>query len=344
VYRLSPPAAGQSEWTEAILYNFTFEEGGSHDGAFPEAGLVMDGTGNLYGTTTMSGVGSSKNSGGRGIVFKLTPPSAGETAWTEEVICSFGQYFNDGNAPLAPVTLGADGAIYGTTSGGGLHASGTVFKMTPPASGTGQWTETILHNFTSGSDGSNPTAGVFLDSAGNVYGNTSVAFKLSPPATADKYWTFKSIYSAESVAALTLDTDGNFYGLGGTSVFRLTKSGSGTTWHPTQLYTFGASPPDANSPHYGSTIGADGNLYYTTVAGGYYNYGGVFKLTKPKVGGTWYETRLYSFALDEKGFYPQGGVVVDTKDNIFGTTYRGGNSKHPSDSDPGYGVVWEISP
>jgi len=341
VYMLSPPSAGQTEWSENIIHTFSVGNSGP-DGALPTAGVIMDGSGALYGTTAFGGV-ESKKCCDAGVVFKLTPPAAGQSSWNETIIYDFTQFESDGKKSQAPVTLGVNGALYGTSSSGGLHGSGTVFKLTPPASGTGEWTEAILYNFKNGTDGANPVTGVFLDSAGNVYGNTSVAFKLSPPGAGAVNWTFKPIYSAETVAGLTVDSAGDFYGLG-SSVFRLTKPVSGTSWHPTQLYTFGTSPPDASGPADAPTIGADGNLYYTTRNGGYYNYGGVFKLTKPKAGGTWTETRLYSFALNEKGYNPQGGVVIDAKGNIFGTAYLGGNSKDPNSNDPGDGVVWEISP
>jgi uncharacterized repeat protein (TIGR03803 family) len=127
-FRLTPRSGGA--WTETILYNFGSYDG---DGTFPHAGLIFDGSGNLYGTT---GAGGTK---GAGTVFKLTPSSRGE--WTESVMHNFAGYPSDGGGPVASVSFDAEGNLYGTTSvggtgGGGSYGGyqsfgGTVFKITP---------------------------------------------------------------------------------------------------------------------------------------------------------------------------------------------------------------------
>jgi uncharacterized repeat protein (TIGR03803 family) len=85
VFKLTPPAAGQTAWTETVLVSFNGANGNG-----PAAGLIADSAGNLYGTTNEGGAS------GLGTVFKLTPPAAGQTAWTETVLVSFngtnGQY------------------------------------------------------------------------------------------------------------------------------------------------------------------------------------------------------------------------------------------------------------
>jgi uncharacterized repeat protein (TIGR03803 family) len=121
---------------EAALYSFL----GGADGADPEAGLVMDATGNLYGTTTSGG------SNGKGTVFKLAIPKKTGREWKEKILYSFGKG-TDGATPVAGVSFDAAGNLYGTTSAGGTYGYGTVFQLTPSRSG---WTENILHNFQGG--------------------------------------------------------------------------------------------------------------------------------------------------------------------------------------------------
>jgi uncharacterized repeat protein (TIGR03803 family) len=120
VFRLSPPIAGQTAWTEPVLYSFS----GGVDGFGPVAGLTRDHAGNLYGTTD---VGGFSNFGG--VVFKLSPPAPGRRAWTETVLHSFNG--KDGAEPRAGLIRDAAGNLYGTTYAGGAHGSGTVFKLTP---------------------------------------------------------------------------------------------------------------------------------------------------------------------------------------------------------------------
>src|SRR5437879_8639617 len=126
--------------------------------------LVLDGTGNLYGTTVQSGEHSS------GTVFQLTP--SGNT-WTHTVLYSFTSGA-DGGQPYGGVTLDPQGNIYGTTVIGGSHSGpcvedgcGVVYKLTYSG---GRWKEHVIHAFTGGKDGYGPGAGVTLD--GNIYGMT----------------------------------------------------------------------------------------------------------------------------------------------------------------------------
>jgi uncharacterized repeat protein (TIGR03803 family) len=154
--------------TEQTLYSF---QGGS-DGAFPSGGLIFDGLGNLYGTT------SSGGAGGGGTVFKLTP-SGGSFTFT--LLFSF----TGSGGPAATLTMDAAGNIYGTTTNDGAFGQGSVFKLTPSGGG---FTLTSLHDFTGGSDGGRPFSNVIFDAAGNLYGTTfqggaaaaGVVFKITP--------------------------------------------------------------------------------------------------------------------------------------------------------------------
>lgn len=148
-------------WTEKNLHNF--DNNGNTDGYYPDAGLVFDATGNLYGTTSAGGTYSF------GTAFELSPVSGGK--WHEAVLHSFSATAEDGGLPYAGLTVDAAGNLYGTTSDGGAYLySGAVFELSP-ASG-GSWHETLLHSFGSGTDGSLPNGSVILDGAGNLYGTT----------------------------------------------------------------------------------------------------------------------------------------------------------------------------
>jgi uncharacterized repeat protein (TIGR03803 family) len=167
VFKLTPPAKGQTAWTGTVLYSFC-SLSNCGDGASPLAGLIADNHGALYGTTTGGGTGVGNN--GQGIVFKLTPPAKGQTAWTETVLYIF-KGGSDGATPYAGLIADNHGALYGTTRLGGTGSDGTVFKLTPPAKGQTAWTETVLHSFT-GSDGRNPFAGLIADNWAALYGTT----------------------------------------------------------------------------------------------------------------------------------------------------------------------------
>src|SRR5262249_22218035 len=150
VYKLTPPASGTT-WNFTLLYAFGPVSGsnGGPDGAIPSyAPLVFDNSGALYGTTRAGG--PCQNCGlGFGTVYKLTPPAGGAppgTLWTEAVLHFFAGT-PDGADPYGGVIFGDDGALYGTTRATGF---GTVYKLTPPASGApsgSPWTMTQLYRF-----------------------------------------------------------------------------------------------------------------------------------------------------------------------------------------------------
>jgi uncharacterized repeat protein (TIGR03803 family) len=194
VFELSPPAEGQTAWKETVLYRFA----GGSDGQNPEAGLIADDSGALYGTTEGGEYGNA------GTVFKLTPPAKGQTNWTEAVLYNFCSQpgCSDGKNPYAGLIADKEGALYGTTETGGRGGNGTVFKLTPPGKGQTAWTEIVLHRFAGGSDGEGPIAGLIADNSGALYGTTLVGgtgaagtvFKLTPPAKGQTNWTEAVLY------------------------------------------------------------------------------------------------------------------------------------------------------
>ena len=142
-----------SQGNETVLHSFN----GVPDGANPYAGLVLDGSGNLYGTTANGGAFGS------GTVFEIDPNGV------ETLLHSFAGGSTDGAGPKARLTLDANGNLYGTTFAGGTGGYGTVFKLDPTN------VETVLYNFTGGADGGNPLGGVTLDATGALYGTTELA-------------------------------------------------------------------------------------------------------------------------------------------------------------------------
>jgi uncharacterized repeat protein (TIGR03803 family) len=164
MFELTLGANGQ--WTTKAIYSFT-----SKSGEEPEATLVFDSAGNLYGSTVFGGAKDL------GAVFQLSKTTGG--TWTGKILHSF-IGGTDGYYPQGPLTIDAAGNIYGTTDFGGTHGAscdtrgcGVVFELTPGANGA--WTETVLHSFQRNShDGAYPNGGVILDSAGNLYGTTEL--------------------------------------------------------------------------------------------------------------------------------------------------------------------------
>jgi uncharacterized repeat protein (TIGR03803 family) len=350
----------------SILWNF----GNGTDGSGP-GDLIMDANGELFGLTSGGGAYAQTDENGNplgGTAFELTPPASGAGLWTESVLWNFGNG-NDASIPRGPLIMDKDGNLYGTTRYGGPYAAdggdtligGTVFKLIPPATLGGAWTESVLWSFGNGTDGDAPSSGVVMDGNGNLYGTTNgggtngdgIVFELTPPATAGEPWTESILADFGSGAGVIRDSSGNLYGITGSTVFELSPPASiGGNWTESILWRFGSVPNDGSSPLAGVIMDANGNLYGTTSFGGAYfvatpgdvNPGGtVFELTPPPTtGGNWTESILYSFGEggDEGdgnygpvGEVPQAGLITDASGNLYSTTLLGGGVfelEHPS--------------
>jgi uncharacterized repeat protein (TIGR03803 family) len=142
VFELTPPSTSGGNWTESVLWAF----GQCFDGARLDAGLILDKSGNLYGTTYYGGSNFSDGNGhaGQGTAFELTPPSSSGGKWTEAILWNFGG--TDGQHPQAGLTMDAGGSLYGTTCCGGAFGKGTVFEISPPANVTPTTTLTASPN------------------------------------------------------------------------------------------------------------------------------------------------------------------------------------------------------
>lgn len=276
----------------------------------------------------------------------------------------------DGEEPRAGLIADAAGNLYGTTFyGGGQSDVGTVFRLTPPHTLGGAWTETVLHSFSDLAEGWDPWAGLVADAAGNLYGTTwlggaegdcGVVFELSPMGST---WNYSVIHNftcddnsdgGDPRADLAIDGQGNLYGttsVGGTGlcfggcgvVFELSPSNG--SWTETVLYNFPAigSGDDATGGTGGGVVlDNQGNLYGTTFVGGGSNAtGAVFVLKRPaQQGGQWTYHVLHAFVDPTQGIYPEAGVIFDRQGNLYGTTELGaGTGCYGS----GCGVVFELS-
>ena len=328
-------ATGAFAQTENILHTFT----GGADGGNPNSSLILDGKGNLYGTT--SGGGTSQNCTGCGTVFEFARGSNG--TWTQNVLYNSGSMSNfaDGLGPQGRLTFDSKGNLYGTTVGGGSSFQGTVFELSPGSNGT--WTETVLYNFTGGSNGANPFNGVVLDSTGNLYGTASggasgfgLIFELV--AGTNGTLTYKILYNftgnndgAYPYGTLLFDQAGNIYGVcpqGGTHdyglVFRLT-AGSNGKWKEKVLHVFPGGSAGSN-PIGGLVWDSAGNLF------GVASYI-AYELSSSN--GTWTEKTLHSFGGGSDGASPQAALAIDKAGNLYGMTYSGGAHR---------GTVYELSP
>jgi uncharacterized repeat protein (TIGR03803 family) len=305
------------------------------------AGMVFDSAGNLYGVTYYGG--SSSNCGadiGCGTVFELSP--AGGTNWTMTTIYNF-QNRADGALPLGGLTFDSAGNLYGTNFGstGGRSSHGGVAFELSPASGN-SWTFTPLYTFDQTKETVPPSSSLTIDAAGNLYGVTyfggrysnGSVFELSRTGTVWKETILHSFGGpgdgALPYGPLVIDSEGNLYGTtsaGGSAgwgtAFELSRQASGA-WKEKLLYTFVSD----RSPQAGLILDSAHNLYGTTIAGGAYGYGVVFRLTPVKQNGNvgWKYVQLYNFANGADGGGPASPLTFDVSGNLYGTDGADPNS------------------
>lgn len=209
-------------------------------------------------------------------------------------------------------------------------------------------TFTVLYDFTGGSDGGEPYAGVILDAAGNIYGTTNeggdlncnnpygcgAVFRLDPAGNETVLHAFAGgTDGSNPFAAVIRDARGDLYGttVGGGSglgaVYEMTRKGAEVI-----LHSFAGGPSDGAFPYANLVSDRRGNLYGTTQDGGSAGEGTVFRLDRS---GT--ETVLHSFGggASDGGFPLDNGLVMDAKGNLYGETDLGGTANK--------GVVYAIS-
>jgi uncharacterized repeat protein (TIGR03803 family) len=288
------------------------------NGAWPYAGLVLGRDGNLYGTTSQGGANYW-----RGTVFRMT---IGGLLTTLANFNGFNGFYSE-----AGLVQGNDGNFYGTTAyGGGLstgywpgEGNGNIFRVTPSGSLTN------LHSFNN-ADGGNPSSVLVQGADGNFYGTTEnggpagwgTVFKITTNGLLTTLYSFTGDADGQYPrAGLVQDTDGNFYGTtlyGGTTnsgtVFRIAADGTFTN-----LYSF-TGGDDGGNPLGGLLLASDGNFYGTTLYGGTYADGTVFRIDRNGTLTTLAEFDGY------QGANPAAALTQGPDGNLYGTTENGGAS------------------
>jgi uncharacterized repeat protein (TIGR03803 family) len=335
---VAPQARGdarRTSATETVIYRFS-----GSNGALPQAGVIFDGAGNLYGTTTYGGANDL------GTAFELLPSGHG---WSEQLIHSFGPY-SQGQVPTAALSLGHDGDLYSTTAQGGISRNGLTYELKHTKSG---WTYAVVQAF-DGYNGSEPESGVILHSR-DAFGTTASGGPGSASGSGVLFelirkhgtWSEKVLHLFGTMGAepnypqggLVRDATGNLYG---TSTY-------GGIRGPCNVYTCGTvyvHRPDSTGVHivyafkggsdgqwplYGLAFDASGNLYGATEST-------VFELS-PTKGTRWKETILHSFAASA-GSGRISVVTLDSTGNVYGVTDFGGD---PHCFQNGCGLVYKLT-
>jgi uncharacterized repeat protein (TIGR03803 family) len=318
--------------------------------------LVQASNGDLYGTSNFGGSGTYCGNMGCGTIFGITPGGTLTTLYS--FLCSQSGCTN-GAFPNSALVQSENGALYGTTQGGGPGNVGTMFKITPSG------VLTTLYSFCAESgcpDGDMPFGGIVQAANGDFYGTTpnggvsgnGTIFKVTPSGTLTTLYSFCSQNACADGqnpnGSLIQATNGDLFGtttFGGThngpfcpsgcgTIFKVTPNGALTT-----LYSFCslAECSDGFNPN-GLVQRGSGNFYGTTANGGIANSsspsgsGTIFKITAH---GTL--TTLYSFCSQPPcpdGNTPQAGLVVAANGSLYGTTSTGGSNR--------YGTIFKITP
>jgi hypothetical protein len=366
IYQLSPPKQKGGAWTETVLYVFQGHD--QNDGSSPTGPLIADSAGNFYGVTGYGGSGPCVLFGtatGCGTVFEFSPPAKQGDPWTETVLYNF-QGGKDGDLPTGPLVFDSAGNLYGATEFGGGKGTtcdefyggncGTVFKLSPPKSKGGAWTETVLHSFAGGTDGANPNGGLVIDGVGAVYGTTAwgggascqgsgcgTVVEVQPPAKMGGAWAEKILHrftggsdGASPNSGLIFDAEGALYGTGGAGgtedsgvVFRFAQTSG--RWAETVLHSFQGTK-DESDPQ-GLVFDSLGNLYCSS--------GSIVRLKPPtQRGGRWALSVLYEFHGPPDGRSPTD-LTFGMGAALYGITLYGGTGQS---CQGGCGTVFEVHP
>jgi uncharacterized repeat protein (TIGR03803 family) len=264
-------------WNATVIYGFS----GGADGGQPRYGdVVFDAQGHMYGTTSVGG-------NGLGVVYKMTQSGG---VWSEQPIYAFSGT-PDGATPFGGVVFDSMGNMYGATTQGGANGLGAVYELSPNGGG---WSERVIYSFTGGTDGGYPTAGLYIDNVGNLFGSTSnggsggggTVFELSPSGSSFNYTLLNSFTGGTQCGpwgTLSADSNGNLFGTtvcdgatGHGNVYELARSGGGFTY--SSVHDFAAGN-DGSRPYGNVTFDASGNMFGTASLGGTHGSGVIWELT-----------------------------------------------------------------
>jgi uncharacterized repeat protein (TIGR03803 family) len=357
-----------------ILHSFCSEIN-CRDGETPEAGLVADASGTLYGTASFGGMHA-------GVVFALIPNTE-RRHWAYRVLHDFCAKPNckDGAVVFGPLIVDAAGNLYGVTTIGGRGTAGVAFELTPDSS-RAQWTYRILRDvcgpprscrdlqiYNFGLNYAGASLGLPYDGTSPLYGTTELGgdFRGSvyslTPALGDRRWSFKQLYAfCEGGGScgdgevpggnVIVDGGGSLYGTtqaggmhGGGALFSLTRAKR--QWVESVAYSFCAAPDCADGTPGGTLLlDSAGNLVGTGGAGDStcavpQACGVVFRLSP---GPPWQETVLHRFCQESDcsdGRFPIGSLVMDANANLFGITFNGGGHDI-DDNGQGGGTIFKL--
>jgi uncharacterized repeat protein (TIGR03803 family) len=302
------------------------------NGANPLAGLTIDANGNLFGTTAQGGPSINL-----GTIFEL-PKTSNGYANTPTISSIF--YTSIGGNPQAPVLADGNGNLFGTTTRYGnsvVTGFGSVFGRL--SSGN------VVAFYFNGVNGSDPLAGLVMDTNGNLFGTTylggpngdGTVFEIA--STAPPFVTLPTVLvnfthanGRNPRAGLIIDGEGNLFGTtyqGGASdqgiVFEIPFTANPPRYasNPTTLVTFNG--PNGSLPNGEVIMDGAGNLFGTTTNAGQYGFGTVFEIAKTDQGYASTPTTLVNFN-NANGSRPQGPLFADAAGTLFGTTIYGGEA------------------
>jgi len=324
---LMPVCASAQTATYSVVTSFTDNSAGG----YPDTSLIQAANGDFYGVDGFGGTN------GTGVVYSMTPSGA---------LAGFYNPCSTCVTPEAPLIQGGDGNFYGVTNTGGTGSFGTVFKLTPSG------TYSVIYNFTDGTDGSYVSGPLVQGSDGNLYGEATqgglsggcpnefgangcgTIFQISLPAG-----KFKVIYTFQGSSAdsgypangLVQGSDGNFYGVTSSTVFKVTTGGTLSTLATSNFQSQGAY---LNGP---LVEGTDGSFYGTAQESGSDGNGIIFKVSSS---GTY--TILYTFTGGADGGLPLDPLYEGTDGNFYGTNSVGGDGNCAEGF--GCGVLFQITP
>ena len=320
VFELSSDAGGV--WTETILHDFGPSSGS--DGTTPLSGVILDASGNLYGTTSAGGPNF-----GVGTVYELSPGAGG--VWTETFLHTFSFVDLAGSGPTERLLIDSKGNLYGTTPSSGGSDAGAVFKLTPQ--GAGVWTTSVLYTFglTNTTDVINPVGALVFDVSGNLYGaaksggvnSEGLVYKLSPISGGGVPWTETILHpfisdgtdGVNPVGGVAFDSKGNLYGtcssgglykgvfaqLGYGTIYEIASAATAPTYKVVYNFDYALNGTDSFHPYSNPVFDAAGNLYGTSSGGS-------------DAGGSVYELASSTPTAAAPVFTPPAGTYTTTQD------------------------------